>query len=331
MKLLNQTEWDQYIEAHPEAHLLQTSAWGELKRAFGWLPVRLLAGESAAQVLFRRLPLGISAAYLPKALAVTDWDALLPALDQLCRQQRAVFLTIEPDLLEPLDPALLTRLDGFGTRVEPIQPRRTLLIDLTGTEADWLARMSKKTRHAFEYGIQNGVSVAYSTEIEAFISLMQQTGERAGFGVHSPDYYRHVFQLFAPQNKAALLLARREGRNLAGLMLFRHGTRAYYLYGASSGEDRQFNPTYLIQLESMRWAAQNGCTTYDLWGVPDVNLETLETQFTTRKDGLWGVYGYKRKFGGQLARTAGAWRKVYNPALFNLYQLWSRLRRGDAA
>lgn len=330
MRLLNQTEWDPFIEAHPEAHLLQTNAWGELKHGFGWAPVRIQADGSAAQVLFRRLPFGISVAYLPKPLPGTDWEPLLPALDQLCRQQRAVFLTIEPDLLEPLEPALQSRLDAFGSRVDPIQPRRTLLIDMRGTEADWLARMSKKTRHAFEYGIQNGVSVVYSDDIEAFIALMRQTGERAGFGVHSPAYYRRAFELFAPQNKAALLLARREGRDLAGLIVFRHGTRTYYLYGASSGEDRQFNPTYLIQLESMRWAAQKGCTTYDLWGVPDADQETLEAQFTTRKDGLWGVYGFKRKFGGQLVRTAGAWRKVYDPTLFTFYQIWSRLRRGDA-
>ena len=56
----------------------------------------------------------------------------------------------------------------------------------------------------------------------------------------------------------------------------------------------------------MRWAAAHGCAQYDLWGVPDADLETLESQFTGRSDGLWGVYGYKRKFGGELQRTVGA-------------------------
>lgn len=332
MTLLNHAEWEQFTAAHPGAHLLQTGAWGALKSGFGWSALRLQAGDCGAQVLFRRLPLGLTVAYLPKGpLGSTEgWPALWLELDEVCRQQHAVFLLVEPDACEPPDPLLAQRMADFGAPADPIQPRRTLLIDLRGSESDWLARMSKKTRHCFNYAHQNGIQAVYSEDIEAFIQLMQQTGQRAQFGVHSADYYRSAFQLFSASGRCALLLAQREGNNLAGLLIFRQGERAYYLYGASSGEDRQFNPTYLIQLESMRWAASHGCTQYDLWGVPDAPLETLESSFSERSDGLWGVYGYKRKFGGELIRTAGAWRRVYNPVLFRLYCWWSARRGGEA-
>ncbi|NIV29998.1 MAG: methicillin resistance protein, partial [Anaerolineae bacterium] len=52
---------------------------------------------------------------------------------------------------------------------------------------------------------------------------------------------------------------------------------------------------------------------YDLWGVPDEDEATLEAGFTKRNDGLWGVYRFKRGFGGRLVRTAGAWDLVYAP------------------
>ena len=90
-------------------------------------------------------------------------------------------------------------------------------------------------------------------------------------------------------------------------------------------------PTYLLQWEAMRWAKRQGCTQYDLWGVPDLSEEALEDQFMDRSDGLWGVYRFKRGFGGKVRRTIGAWDKVYRPALYRMYQIYIRSRREASA
>jgi lipid II:glycine glycyltransferase (peptidoglycan interpeptide bridge formation enzyme) len=63
-----------------------------------------------------------------------------------------------------------------------------------------------------------------------------------------------------------------------------------------------------------------------LWGVPDYDEETLEAQFTERQDGLWGVYRFKRGFGGQLTRTIGAWDRAYRPLRYRLYRWALRWR-----
>ena len=78
----------------------------------------------------------------------------------------------------------------------------------------------------------------------------------------------------------------------------------------------------------MRWARSQGCKTYDLWGVPDVDQETLEANFTDRRDGLWGVYRFKRGFGGELCRATPTWDRIYNPLLYKVYQ-WYVGRRGQ--
>ena len=78
-------------------------------------------------------------------------------------------------------------------------------------------------------------------------------------------------------------------------------------------------PTYLLQWEAMRWARERGCSAYDLWGVPDDEEETLESEFTQRSDGLWGVYRFKRGFGGRLVRAVGAWDLVYAPLRYRAY------------
>ena len=80
-------------------------------------------------------------------------------------------------------------------------------------------------------------------------------------------------------------------------------------------------PTYALQWAAIQWAKAKGCTSYDLWGAPDHDEDVLEADFTERSDGLWGVYRFKRGFGGQLKRAVGAWDRVYRPGLYQLYKL----------
>ncbi len=109
--------------------------------------------------------------------------------------------------------------------------------------------------------------------------MMTVTGARDGFGVHSLEYYRKSYELFHPAGMADLLVAEFESRPLAALMVFALGKRAYYLYGASTDEERNRMPTYLLQWRAMQWAKARGCVEYDLWGVPDADEQTLEAQF----------------------------------------------------
>jgi lipid II:glycine glycyltransferase (peptidoglycan interpeptide bridge formation enzyme) len=87
-------------------------------------------------------------------------------------------------------------------------------------------------------------------------------------------------------------------------------------------------PAYLLQWEAIRWARAHGCVEYDLWGVPDTDEAELEESFTTRADGLWGVYRFKRGFGGQLRRASGPWDRIYRPMLYRFYRWW--VMRGSA-
>lgn len=337
MPELNPGEWNSFISRHyPDAHLLQTTAWGDFKAAFGWKAARVavqsqtgLGPACGAQILFRRLPLGFSFAYIPKGPLVSktlsdstlQWPALLPEIDAVCRKNRAVFLIVEPDLwqhesLSGLPP------DGFQPGSHAIQPPRTLVIDLNCNEERLLARMKQKTRYNIKLALKKGVVVQPSTNIDAFHNLMQITGGRDQFGVHSLKYYRRAYELFYPRGACELLMAEYQGEPLAGVMIFAHGRRAWYFYGASANAHRERMPSYLLQWEAIRWARSRGCIEYDLWGVPDEEEAALEEQFSQRKDGLWGVYRFKRGFGGRLARSAGPWDRVYNPFFYAIFRMF---------
>jgi peptidoglycan pentaglycine glycine transferase (the first glycine) len=185
-----------------------------------------------------------------------------------------------------------------------------------------LARMKQKTRYNIKLALKKGVVVHPSDSLDTFYRLMQTTAGREQFGVHTLAYYRQAYELFFLRGECELLVAEYQNQPLAALIVFAHGPRAYYFYGASASDHRDRMPTYLLQWEAMRWARSRGCSEYDLWGVPDKDEEILEKEFTARQDGLWGVYRFKRGFGGELRRSIGPWDRVYHPPLYRLYQWW---------
>lgn len=328
MTTVTLSEWEHFTDRFPEANLLQCGSWGELKRDFGWQVERICQEDAGAQVLFRRLPGGFSVAYIPKGPvgAVKQWPALWAEIHRVCRQHRALLLKVEPDLNEPLPAEQQRVFSGFvpsGT----VQPRRTIVVSLAGDEESWLAAMRQKTRYNIRLAERKGVQVRPSTDLQGFYRLMLETGKRDGFGIHDETYYRRAFELFHERGKCELLVAEYEGRLLAGLMVFASGKRSWYLFGASNEEERNRMPTYLLQYEAMRWAARQGCIVYDLVGAPDEDEEVLERDFSTRSDGLWGVYRFKRGFGGQLVRSAGAWDHEYLPLAGWLYRWYTGRRR----
>jgi lipid II:glycine glycyltransferase (peptidoglycan interpeptide bridge formation enzyme) len=325
-------------------HLLQTPPWGELKSRFGWTPCRIERRGALAQVLFRRLPLGRSIAYIPKGPAV-EWSdlaqswALLSAIHAEATKRRAIFLKIEPDLsctgCDPFAafPTAFAPADSFlrGAGFLPsntIQPQATIVVDIRGDEGIILGGMKQKTRYNIRLAGKKGVTVRQGDagDLETFYTLARATTARDGFAIHSIDYYQAGYNLFAPE-QCALLIAEFEGTPLAALLAFCQGERAYYLYGASANESRSLMPTYLLQWAAITWAKSRGCAWYDLWGIPYAPPKRLETEFQTRSDGLWGVYRFKRGFGGQLVYSPGAYDYVYNSSLYRLYRLL-RLRAG---
>ena len=323
MPIVSFAEWNHYLLKQTDAHLLQTGEWGELKSAFGWKPVRIVNGEAGIQVLFRKLPLGFTIGYIPKAafsfqrLAISE--GLWREIDVVCRQNRAIFLKLEPDLWD--DEKLGTWNLELRTSPHNIQPPRTIIVDIKGSEDEILACMKQKTRYNIRLAEKKGVTVRTWEDIESFHKMMLVTGGRDEFGVHSLEYYRRAYELLHPKQMGELLLAEYQGKSLAALFVAQNGKRAYYLYGASTDEERNRMPTYLLQWEAMKWAKARGCEEYDLWGVPDEDEATLEANFEQRHDGLWGVYRFKRGFGGELKRAAQALDRVYNPLLY-----WAYLR-----
>jgi lipid II:glycine glycyltransferase (peptidoglycan interpeptide bridge formation enzyme) len=321
------SDWNKFINAHPEAHLLQTGDWGELKTAFGWKAERIVKNGSGAQILFRSIPGGFSLGYIPKGPIGENWRDLMPEIDALCREQKAIFLKVEPDLWEDRESLSLFHEPGWK-HSHPIQPRRTIFIPIAENEEHIMAAMKQKTRYNIHLAEKKEITVKVAEDLTAFQKMMTITGKRDGIGVHIESYYQKAYDLFHQTGKCDLLFAYYEGQPIAGIMVFAQGKTAWYMYGASTDVERNRMPTYLLQWEAIRWAKAKGCTQYDLWGIPDLDEDELEKVFTGKEShkGLWGVYRFKRGFGGKILRTVGSWDRIYYPSLYQLYMQVMKVR-----
>jgi lipid II:glycine glycyltransferase (peptidoglycan interpeptide bridge formation enzyme) len=339
----DQTDWDELVVEATDGNVLQSYHWGEFKAFTGWKPTRvahyrggtLIAG---AQLLVKPTPIG-SFAYAPRGPFVAEGhEGVVPEfLDELHRlaRERGVFcLKIEPEWAD--DGSTIDRLRGLGFRpTAPVQPRSTILLDLRVDSRELAAGLSTRTRYNVGLAARRGIEVAPTDEagLAAFYDLLRQTSERGHFPIRSGDYFRRLWRALAPSGQAHLFLAWHEGEPLSAALLLTMGRSAYYMYGGSASAQRNLKPSDLLQWEAIRWARDQGCISYDFWGIPDevgrrpsTRLDDVEAPDIGSRN-LWGVYHFKRGFGGRVVRYVGAHDYVYSPARYAIWRaLYPRIR-----
>ncbi len=296
--------------------------------------------RAAALVLERKVLPGLSVMYLPKGPHLIDWkdtllaERVLTDLEDLARQSGVIQLKIDPDVLlgwgvpgeetEKIDPAggrfqEMLQEHGWHFSTDQIQFRNTVLVDLNQDEEDILARMKSKTRYNIRLAGRKGISVRLGNRADliTLYRMYADTAVRGKFTIRGEDYYLSLWKNFMgdsldPESDpiAQPLVAEYEGKPVAGAVIFKFGDRAWYLHGMSLPEHNKKMAPHLLQWEAMRWAKKAGCHVYDMWGAPDEFNES---------DSLWGVYRFKRGYGGQVARSIGAWDYPARPLLYFLY------------
>ncbi|MEI2688291.1 MAG: peptidoglycan bridge formation glycyltransferase FemA/FemB family protein [Anaerolineae bacterium] len=336
---LTALDWDAFVANHPDGHILQTSHWAALKARVGWQVERVALRQdgrlvAGAQVLLRRLPWGQTLAYSPKGPLV-DWRNasqardLLGALREAIAPHRPALLKLEPDL--PDSPQLDLILHSYGLRRgHPVQPRSTLHLDLSRGPEAVLAGMKQKWRYNVRLAQRKEVLVRPMTaaDLPVWHAMNAETGQRDHFGVHQPAYYDRAFESFQP-TEARWLLAEFEGQPLAAVAIFALGRKSWYMWGASSSLERQRMPNHALQWAGITWAANQGCASYDLWGIPDevgADPAAYAEDFVEQEGGLWGVYRFKQGFGGQVVRYTGAWDLTLSEMGRRIYYLARRVR-----
>ncbi len=286
------------------------------------------------QILRNAFAARLSILYAPKG-PLLDWsdealrNRVLDDLQSFAKKQGAIFLKMDPDvvlgtgvpdradnIIDNDGQAVISDLKrrGWGYSSDQIQFKNTVLVDLSPTEDELLARMKQKTRYNIRLAEKKGVSVRVGTleDLPMLSRMYAETSVRDGFVIREEGYYKTVWNLFMNSNDPHCepLIAEVENEPVAAIFIFYFAGRAYYVYGMSRDVHREKMPAYLLQWEAIKRAKANGCETYDLWGAPDVFNES---------DSMWGVYRFKEGLVGKVVRTLGAWDYAPNRLWYSMY------------
>jgi len=301
---------------------------------------------AAAMVLKRHIPIrGMGARlnilYIPKG-PLMDWSdeplrkRVLDDLQSVAKRQGAIFLKMDPDVVlgtgipgaedaveNNSGQAVMSDLKrrGWMFSSDQIQFRNTVMINLSPSEDEMLARMKQKTRYNVRLAGKKGVTVRVGTmnDLPMLYKMYAETSLRDGFVIRDGGYYKTVWQTFmqssiinrqSPIPQAEPLIAEVDGGPVAAIFIFYFAGRAYYIYGMSREAHREKMPNYFLQWEAMRRAKAAGCSVYDLWGAPDEFNES---------DAMWNVFRFKEGLGGQVVRTLGAWDFTPKPLWYKMY------------
>ena len=167
-----------------------------------------------------------------------------------------------------------------------MQPKETLIMDISKSEEEILAEMKSKTRYNIKLAQKHNVLVREITNyklqitnksqnpndqiskqyIEEFLRLTKIMSERQGIVTHGENYYRKMLEII-PESIIKLYVAEYENKIIATNIVIFYGDTAYYLHGASDDKYKNLMAPHMLQWRQIQDARKAGCVRYDFCGV----------------------------------------------------------------
>lgn len=169
-------------------------------------------------------------------------------------------------------------------------PTKTIIIDLTQSEAVLFQRFSEAKRRAVRRAQKMGAVVQKSDDIGSMLSVKSRSAGLFGFMVVSA--IPQLWETFAPRN-ATILLAQHPStpHPVGGIMLLFWNKRAYYWLVGATKLGKKFAAPTLLVWEALRLSKKRGMKEFDFLGVNDERLlhdNPSWRGFTKFKEGFGG-------------------------------------------
>lgn len=242
----------------------------------------------------------------------------------------------------------LLRVAGFVPIEELMPSRDRMAVALDGDAGEAWERIAKKTRQRIGSAQRRGLVVrrfdarsedpavehrgvtrppaplleeAAATALGPFHALLEATGTRRGFAIGSRAG-SVAWWLAALRAGHLVYLEVRDaapdddwtdpaGILLGGAIFFRQGGRLTYGHSGDRTDLRAAHPgvVHLVLWEALRLAATEGASELDLGGVDVAGARGIPAE----GDPMWGLFEFKRAFGGEWIELAGAHERIARP------------------
>ena len=191
-------------------------------------------------------------------------------------------------------------------------------LDVEQVMASYSATTRNETRKALKSTLQ--VEVGQVQDMARFHALYNHTADRQEFTGRPLSYFEKMHTVLndAVPGSCTLYIASNEGVDLAASIVIRSSNLAWYLYGASSSEQRKLFAPKAIMQHMIADSIEAGCRYLDQGGVS----ATLD-----KEHHLSGLTKFKTNTGCDIVQTNGEWDLALNKPLawaFEKYMNWRK-------
>jgi len=320
---ISKEEYNELLLKSANNQFLQSWDWGEFQEKTGNETFHLAMENSKKELIsvltfFRKkLFLGYGYFYAPRVISDFRFQIsdIFFEIKKIAEKEKCVFLRFDPLTYENRKSCLPAGAAKIDIRKSlDVQPKKTLILDITGLEEDILKQMHSKTRYNIRLAERNGVSVKIVNNkdndlFEQFWLLMLETSKRDGFRLHNKEHYRKMLAV----EFIRLVGAFYQDKLIAANILSFFGDTATYIHGASSSSNRNLMATYALQWHSIKFAKERKCSYYDFYGIDEEKWP--------------GVTRFKKGFGGKEIEYPGTFDLIFNTSKYGIYKLLRIIRR----
>lgn len=284
----NPNDWNELVK-QSGGHPLQLWGWGEVKTKHGWSAHRIQIGQGGAQLLVKQLPKPFSSlVYIPRGpfgSILSDEAARRELVSYVKASFKPTVLTVEPDTTKAIN------WKGWKQSNNRILLARTAVMDLTYSDEELMAIMSKKTRQYIRKSAGEGIIVVCAksiADIDDCLVIYKQTAQRAGFDLHDDSYYYDIFTSLG--DDSPVFMAKHEGKTVAFLWPIVTPQIAFELYGGMSDEGQVLRANYHLKWSVIQAMKQRGVKRYDVNGLLNDGVTAFKKGFIPDETTMSGTY-----------------------------------------
>ena len=129
-----------------------------------------------------------------------------------------------------------------------------------------LDRFSPSHRRAIRKAESSGLEVEFATSLEAlrhFYALLCLTRRRHGAPPQPWPFFAALHRHLLASARGVIVLARHQGRPIAGAVYLHSGPLVHYKYGASDESYQQLRANNLVMSRAIQWHAERGFASLD--------------------------------------------------------------------
>jgi len=254
-------------------HYTQSEEYATFMQKVGW---QVIPYEHF--VYKRKVPLLGSIIKVPRTPLKIDYQKL----DILAKKNKALLVKIEPHfVLENNDKEKALRFlkdQKFSLDNFPICQTKTILVDLTQKEEQFLKSLRSETRHHLRKSwkqnllmeiISNDSSPKAEKILTKFYTLFEKCAKERNFYSPFEKQMKDLWESFKQKATIILIYEKDNPEPLSGTLVLTYKNTAYYKYGASIPHGRKKYSSYFLFWEMFKWAHQRNLKTFDLEGIYD--------------------------------------------------------------